>query len=103
MFSLLPNLGLKSSTGLVTYPSFYPIKSTGNIIIYWRTGGAIGGEMNLANYSSTEHKWRFIGKISSRDGTYKGKKGTRGPYNAGFKSNGNGLCIYHGYGEKLIL
>ncbi len=42
VFFLLPNLGLKNSPGLVTYPSFYPIKSTGDIIIYWRTGGAIG-------------------------------------------------------------
>ena len=91
VFTLLPNLGLQNSTGLVTYPSFYPINATGDIIIYWRTGGAIGGEMNLANYSSIKHQWRFIGKIASRDGIYKGKKGTRGPYNAGFRSDSKGV------------
>jgi hypothetical protein len=90
VFSLLPNLGLKNDTGLVTYPSFYPVASTGNIIVYWRTGGAIGGEMNLANYNSKDHQWRFIGKISTREGTYLGKKTTRGPYHSGFVSDASG-------------
>jgi hypothetical protein len=91
VFSLLPNLGLENDIGLVTYPSFYNILSTGDMIIYWRTGGAIGGEMNLANYSSKDHQWRFIGKISSREGTYLDKKGTRGPYHAGFESDKKGV------------
>ncbi len=47
--------------------------------------------MNLANYSSTKHEWQFIGRISSRDGVYQGKQGTRGPYNAGLKSDSNGV------------
>jgi hypothetical protein len=91
VFTLVPNLGLKEDTGLVTYPNFFKVVTTGDIVLYWRTGGAIGGEMNLANYNSKDHKWYFVGKISSRKGSYMGKAGTRGPYHAGFKSDDKGI------------
>ncbi|GAA4291093.1 BNR-4 repeat-containing protein [Aestuariibaculum suncheonense] len=84
VFELQPNLGLRNDTGLVTYPTFFELNSTGNLIVYWRTGGSLGGEMNLANYSSTDHEWRFIGKISSQEGTYLGVNSSRGPYTAKF-------------------
>lgn len=84
VFSLQPNLGLKTDTGLVTYPSFYPLITSGNLMVYWRTGGAVGGEMNLANFHSKDHKWFFIGQISTQNGMYNEKEGTRGPYNGGF-------------------
>ena len=90
IFQLLPNLGLSESTGSVTYPSFYQIENSENLIVYWRTGGAVGGEMNLAHYSSSTHEWRFIGVISSREGTFNGETATRGPYTAGFKSDKQG-------------
>ncbi|MGB6153987.1 MAG: BNR-4 repeat-containing protein [Pricia sp.] len=90
VFSLQPNLGLTTDTGLVTYPTFYQLNSSGNLLVYWRTGGSVGGEMNLANYSSTDNKWQFIGKISSQEGTYNGQKGTRGPYTGNFIDDANG-------------
>lgn len=90
IFELQPNLGLKNDTGLVTYPTFFELNATGDLIVYWRTGGSLGGEMNLANYNSVEHKWRFIGRISSQEGTYMGVKGTRGPYTAKFLDDANG-------------
>jgi hypothetical protein len=90
VFKLQPNLGLKNQTGLVTYPTFYELHSTGDLIVYWRTGGAVGGEMNLANYNSKDHQWRFIGRISTQEGTYLGVKGTRGPYTAKFLDDTHG-------------
>ncbi len=90
VFVLQPNLGLKNDTGLVTYPTFYQLNTTGNLIVYWRTGGSVGGEMNLANYNSTDHQWSFIGRISSQEGTYLGKKESRGPYISKFAEDADG-------------
>jgi len=90
VFSLLPNLGMQNETGLVTYPTFYQLNKTGNLIIYWRTGGSLGGEMNLANYNITDHKWHFIGMISTQEGTYLGEKGSRGPYISKFVDDADG-------------
>ena len=90
LFTLQSNLGLEDNFGLITYPSFYDIESTGGLLMYWRTGGAIGGEMNLARYDPLLKSWTFIGQISSRDGSYNGQKGTRGPYHAGFVSDNYG-------------
>lgn len=89
-FSLQSNLGLKKDFGLVTYPAFTTINESGNLIIYWRSGGAIKGEMNLAKYDSKNHLWSFIGLISTKDGEYQGIKGTRGPYPAKIIEDGKG-------------
>lgn len=86
-FTFTPNLGLKIKPDLVTYPDFVSLHGTGNLIVYWRSGGAIGGEMNIAHYNSENSKWSFIGRFTSREGRYKGKFGTRGPYLAGIKSD----------------
>lgn len=91
VFKLQPNLGLKEETGLVTYPTFYQLNATGNLVVYWRTGGAVGGEMNLANYNSINHKWYFIGRISSQEGTYLGKTSSRGPYISKFLEDTEGV------------
>lgn len=90
-FRLMYNLGLSEDVGQVTYPNFYKILDADDLIVYWRSGGSVGGEMNLAHYSSTEHKWSYIGQISSRDGTYLGKTDTRGPYHTGFHSDTTGV------------
>jgi hypothetical protein len=90
VFQLLPNLGFENDMGLITYPSFYSLKKSGDLILYWRTGGAISGEMNLAHYNSKNQLWSFIGQISSAEGHYNGFSGTRGPYHAGFQSNSKG-------------
>lgn len=91
VFTYTPNLGLKDETGLVTYPSFISLQGTGDLLIYYRTGGAVGGEMNLVHYNSNNQQWKFIGQISSREGHYKGNFGTRGPYHAGFHSDASGV------------
>ncbi len=90
VFKYVPNLDIPENTGEVTYPSFFSLAGTGDMIIYWRTGGAEGGEMNLAHYSSTTHDWAFIGQISSENGHYNGMYGSRGPYHAGFNSDAEG-------------
>lgn len=90
IFTYTPNLGIDEKTGLVTYPSFIPLQGTGDLLIYYRTGGAVGGEMNLVHYYSETQKWKFIGQISSKEGHYKGNFGTRGPYHAGFHSDAKG-------------
>ena len=70
--------------------SFTSIEKSGNLILYWRSGGAIKGEMNLARYNSTDHSWSIVGMISSREGKYKGVVGKRGPYPAGVKQDSTG-------------
>ncbi|WP_445737172.1 BNR-4 repeat-containing protein [Mariniflexile sp.] len=90
IFKLLPNLGMKDDTGMVTYPTFYQLNATGGLIIYWRTGGALGGEMNLANYNSADHTWHFIGRISTQEGAYLGKNESRGPYTSKFADDADG-------------
>ncbi len=90
VFTYVPNLNLTVSPGDVTYPSFYSIDGTGDMILYWRSGGATKGEMNLANYSSTSHTWSFIGRATSQDGHFNGMFGTRGPYEAGINSDADG-------------
>lgn len=89
-FRVAPNLDLDIDPDMVTYPSFYHLKDKGNLLLYWRSGGATRGEMNLAHYDSALGKWNFIGRISSSEGHYKGVAGTRGPYNAGFRSDLDG-------------
>tara|TARA_B100001167_G_scaffold85397_1_gene51427 strand:- start:318 stop:1733 length:1416 start_codon:yes stop_codon:yes gene_type:complete len=91
LFQLQPNLGLTEQFGLITYPIFYEIKHSGDLLMYWRTGGATGGEMNLARYESSAGRWNFIGQISSREGSYNSANGTRGPYHAGFISDNTGV------------
>lgn len=90
VFVLQPNLGLKNDAGLVTYPTYYQLNATGNLIVYWRTGGSVGGEMNLANYNSADHQWHFIGRISSQEGAYLGKNESRGPYISKFVDDADG-------------
>lgn len=89
-FKYNPNMGIEEETGLITYPSFISLKGTGNMILYWRTGGAVGGEMNLAHYNSKDQSWNLVGQISSRFGYYNDKYGTRGPYHTGFNTNVEG-------------
>ncbi len=91
VFQLLPNLGLEDVDAWgVTYPLFIPIEASGDMIVYWRSGGARNGEMNLAHYSSTAHEWSFIAQISSSYGFYNGIHGSRGPYVDGFIPDSEG-------------
>ncbi len=89
-FALTPNLGLDIKPDLVTYPEFASLHGTGNLVVYWRSGGAVGGEMNIAHYDSAQSQWSFIGRFTSRDGSYKGARGSRGPYAAGIMSDASG-------------
>ncbi|WP_269520512.1 BNR-4 repeat-containing protein [Alteromonas sp. BMJM2] len=98
VFKFERNLGFPDdAVGRVTYPKFYSLES-GNVLMYYREGGAAKGEMQLALYDAEQNDWEFIRNISSSEGVYiqnvNGNKepSTRGPYLAGggpkFDSNG---------------
>lgn len=98
IFKFKRNLGFKDDAiDRATYPKFYSLNS-GNLLMYFRDGGAATGEMQLARYDANQSKWQFIRRISSRDGVYTNnvngntKPTTRGPYLAGggpkFDQNG---------------
>ena len=90
VFSLAPNLGLEDPIQRVTYPSFHSIGGTGDLILYWRSGSAASGVMNMAHYDSNTQEWFFIGKASSRYGVYDGEMKTRGPYHGGLEPDSKG-------------
>ncbi len=98
VFTFQRNLGFpNNAVERVTYPKFYSLES-GNVLMYFREGGAAKGEMQLALYDAKNSEWQYIRNISSSDGVYvqnvNGNKepSTRGPYLAGggpkFDANG---------------
>ena len=86
VFTYNANAGLPASTfsdnlTSVTYPAFYAT-TRGNLVLYYRGGGANNGAMIIGKYDADSHKWLFTRKFSSPTGTYNGSYGTRGPYAA---------------------
>lgn len=80
VFQYAENLGQDPEQRLdVTYPAFEAFPG-GNLVVYFRTGGSYGGDMRLAQYDAAQGKWGQVRIVSSRHGTYQGRKGTRGPY-----------------------
>lgn len=68
----------------VTYPTFLEVGD--DIMLYWRSGGAAQGRMNLANYDNASHDWITRRTFTSEAGTYREgewSSNKRGPYNAG--------------------
>lgn len=63
----------------VTYPVFKAFPG-GNLFVYFRSGGSIGGEMRVAKYDAASGKWGKVHEVSTRHGTFKGRETTRGPY-----------------------
>ncbi|EWH10534.1 hypothetical protein DS2_07868 [Catenovulum agarivorans DS-2] len=89
VFKFKRNLGFANdAVGRVTYPKFYALDS-GNLLMYFREGGAAKGKMQLARYDAQQSEWQFIRRISSQDGLFaknvngNTKPTTRGPYLAG--------------------
>lgn len=80
VFTYAKNLGGDPDERLdVTYPAFNAFPG-GNLVVYFRSGGAYGGEMRVARYDAATGKWGKVHAVSSRHGTYQGLKTTRGPY-----------------------
>ncbi|WP_448248796.1 BNR-4 repeat-containing protein [Thalassotalea agariperforans] len=98
VFNFNKNLGFNSDIiNSVTYPTFHQFPG-GNLLLYYRNGGAVKGEMQIARYDAKQSKWLFVRRVSSREGTFfnnvKGNKepSTRGPYSAGGpKIDNNGV------------
>jgi BNR repeat-containing family member len=91
VFRYAPNLGGDPTEKLeVTYPSFKPFPG-GNMIVYFRSGGSYGGEMRVGKYDAATGKWGKVHSVSSRHGTYRGLKTTRGPYLGGMQVSGDGV------------
>lgn len=91
VFTYAENLGGDPQTRLdVTYPLFAPFPG-GGLIIYFRSGGSVGGEMRLAHYDAETGTWGEVRNISSRWGTFNGEETARGPYIAsGMQIGGDG-------------
>ena len=91
VFTYAPNLGGDPKEKLiVTYPAFKAFPG-GNLVIYFRTGGSYGGDMRLGKYDAAAGTWGKVHTVSSRRGTYKGLKTSRGPYLAnGMQVGGDG-------------
>ncbi|WP_287009321.1 BNR-4 repeat-containing protein [Alteromonas sp.] len=111
IFKFKRNLGFSNdAVSRVTYPKFYSLDS-GNVLMYFREGGAAKGEMRLALYDAKNSDWQFIRNLSSNDGVYlqnvngNKKPSTRGPYLAGggpkFDANGR-MHISWVFREKPI-
>ncbi|WP_371193803.1 BNR-4 repeat-containing protein [Glaciecola sp. SC05] len=86
VFAFERNMGLgKDAVGRVTYPTFHDLP-TGNLLMYFRSGGSTRGEMTLARYDANRSEWDFVRKISSRDGRFvktvtdNTESTSRGPY-----------------------
>jgi hypothetical protein len=87
IFRYAPNLNGDPAEKLdVTYPSFEQFPG-GNLVTYFRSGGSYGGDMRVGKYDAKTGKWGKVHIVSSRHGTYKGLKTTRGPY------LGNGMQV----------
>lgn len=88
VFTYLPNLGLAPDTFMhaayksVTYPSFLSTPN-GNLVVYYRGGGAVKGALVIGKYDASKHKWVFTKKFSTPHGKYLNSDLTRGPYTSG--------------------
>jgi len=108
IFKFKRNLGFSNdAVSRVTYPKFYSLYS-GNVLMYFREGGAAKGEMRLALYDAKSSDWESIRNLSSNDGVYlqnvngNEKPSTRGPYLAGGgpKFDANGRILLYTYGAN---
>jgi BNR repeat-containing family member len=97
VFTYMANLGQSAwFTGTfpektVTYPTF--LERGQELMLYWRSGGAAQGRMNIANYDTASNAWNQRRTFTTEKGTYRegGWSSTqRGPYHAGFNLDGKG-------------
>lgn len=82
-FAYDENMGRPLPPGVrVTYPAMSRFPD-GDVLLYFRSGGAGNGDMRLMRYDARTHAWGPIRQISSAKGRFQGQDSTRNPYLSG--------------------
>lgn len=79
-FAYTKDFGWKDFRWRLSYPEFVD-DGRGGLLMYFRDGGTVGGEMQKVRYDARARAWDTqITRISTKDGNFNGATDTRGPY-----------------------